>query len=414
MPTISAVLTSVATKLNDFENYESQDSYDVALTQKIFVLNFITSYLPVFLTAFIYVPFGSIIVPYLDVFQVTVRPFVAKDKVTVSLADFRIDPARLRKQVIYFTVTAQAVNFGLEVIVPLLKRKLFRKYKEFNKERAAKNGNNGQQVIPRRDSTFGFDDPTAEKDFLARVRNEAELDEYDVTTDLREICIQFGYLSLFSPVWPLVPVSFLINNWIELRGDFFKICKECRRPTPQRTDTIGPWIDALGFLAWLGSITSSALLYMFSNDGLGPDGTPGQIKGWALMLTIFFAEHLYLIVRAAVQAAMSKIELPSMRQAKAESYMLRKRYLTSLLEAEQSEAAGKEEDEKEGEVQEEPDLEEISRASLEADDTVSSLRDATPAERFWARQRSWRESARVGAGIIQLQATTSPEIKKVQ
>lgn len=408
VPTISAVLLSVATKLNDFENYESQDSYDKALTQKIFVLNFITSYLPVFLTAFVYVPFGSIIVPYLDVFQVTVRPFVSKDEVTVSRADFRIDPGRLRKQVIYFTVTAQAVNLALETIVPLVKRKALRKYKEFNKELAAKNGNNGNNTVKSQDSGVGFDDPSEETEFLKRVRNEAELAEYDVTADLREMCIQFGYLSLFSPVWPLVPVSFLINNWIELRSDFFKICKECKRPTPQRTDTIGPWIDALGFLAWVGSITSAALLYLFSNDGLGPDGTPGQIKGWALMVTIFFSEHLWLIVRTVVRSTMSKIELPNTRKEKAERYMMRKRYLASSLEAE-SEAARDEVDE--------PELqtggEDITRASLEEDARTSSLRKTTPADLFWARQRGWRESAKVGAGIIQSQAT-SPEVKKEQ
>src|SRR4029077_15259974 len=128
-------------------------------------------------------------------------------------------------------------------------------------------------------------DSPEEADFLLRVRNEAELPEYDVATDLREMCIQFGNLSLFSAVWPLVPVSFLINNWIEQRSDFFKICQEFRRPTPQRADSIGPWLDDLGLLAWLGSLTSSALVFIFGNNGLGQEGQPAQIKGWALLLT---------------------------------------------------------------------------------------------------------------------------------
>lgn len=56
---MSAILTSIATKLNDHENHETSDAYDVALTQKVFVINFITSYMPIFLTAFVYVPFAS-------------------------------------------------------------------------------------------------------------------------------------------------------------------------------------------------------------------------------------------------------------------------------------------------------------------------------------------------------------------
>lgn len=222
---------SVATKLNDYENYETQDAYDIALTQKVFVINFITSYLPIFLTAFVYVPFASLIVPYLDVFHLTVRPFVSKEDATTTRTEFSIDPGRLRKQVIYFTVTAQIVGFAMETIVPFLKQNLMRKYKEYQK-RSGKVDNGGSDSESEKEKTepsVSFDDPAEEVKFLTRARNEAELPEYEVTDDLREMCIQFGYLALFSPVWPLVPVSFLVNNWIELRSDFFKIIVEWRR-----------------------------------------------------------------------------------------------------------------------------------------------------------------------------------------
>ncbi|KAJ9395203.1 hypothetical protein DTO282F9_7861 [Paecilomyces variotii] len=405
VPTISAVLVNVATRLNDLENYETQESYDVALTRKIFVLNFIVSYLPIILTAFVYVPFARLIVPYLDVFQLTVRPFVSKDEVQ-AVTEFHIDPDRLRKQVIYFTVTAQIVNFAMETIVPYAKRKLFLKYKEYSDER--KNGTpggKGEEQEQKLKATF--DDPPEEEDFLVRVRRQAELSEYEVTDDLREMCIQFGYLALFSPVWPLVPVSFLINNWVELRGDFFKICKECRRPTPERTDTIGPWLDTLGLLSWLGSITSSALVYMF--NGSGPEGTPSRVQFWALLLTVFFSEHLYLLVRSVVEAVMAKLEMPSIRQEKAEMYVLRRKYLQSAIDAEKEATTGDD--------VEEPVLhaggEKITRESLEEDARASTLRDSTATDRFWGRQRGWQESAKVGARIIQAQAT-KPEVKKEQ
>ncbi|KAL1851454.1 hypothetical protein Plec18167_008645 [Paecilomyces lecythidis] len=403
VPTISALLVNVATRLNDLENYETQESYDVALTRKIFVLNFIVSYLPIILTAFVYVPFAGLIVPYLDVFKLTVRPFVSKDEVH-AVTEFQINPDRLRKQVIYFTVTAQIVNFAMETIVPYAKRKLFLKYKEFSDER--KNGSSNGEGQEQK-STAAFDDPPEEAEFLVRVRRQAELSEYTVTDDLREMCIQFGYLALFSPVWPLVPVSFLINNWVELRGDFFKICKECRRPTPERTDTIGPWLDTLGLLSWLGSITSSALVYMF--NGSGPEGTPSRIQFWALLLTIFFSEHLYLLVRAVIAAVVAKVETPSIRQEKAEMYTLRRKYLQSAIDAEKEGVTG--------EDVEEPVLqggeEKITRESLEEDARASTLRDSTASDRFWGRQRGWQESVKVGAGIIEAQAT-KPDVKKQQ
>lgn len=402
---------SVATKLNDYENYETQDAYDIALTQKVFVINFITSYLPIFLTAFVYVPFASLIVPYLDIFHLTVRPFVSKEAATTSRTEFNIDPARLRKQVIYFTVTAQIVGFAMETIVPFLKQNLMRKYKEYQKRTGKiENGGSDSESEKEKEPSVSFDDPAEEVKFLTRVRNEAELPEYTVTDDLREMCIQFGYLALFSPVWPLVPVSFLVNNWIELRSDFFKICVECRRPLPLRADTIGPWLESLGFLSWVGSIVSAALIYMFSNGQAGPNGEPTAIRGWALLLAIFFSEHLYLIVRYAVRAAMAKLDPPNARRARENDYLLRKRYLESTL---RSDATAGEADEDKGIPGTGQKLSEISVKTLEEDARTSSLHETEPQDRFWLRQRGWRESAQVGKSIIQAQASKK-EGKKQQ
>jgi anoctamin-10 len=182
MPILVNIFTTFATQLTAFENYETQAAYDTAITQKIFVINFITSYLPIFLTAFVYVPFGTLIVPYLDIFSLTVRPFAKNEKqMQIHSAGFSINPDRLKKQVIYFTVTAQIVNQGLEVVMPYVKRKAFSKYKEIQSERAMNNGG-GTKVSDN--------DPPEETTFLARVRQEAELDVYDVTTDLREMVLQ--------------------------------------------------------------------------------------------------------------------------------------------------------------------------------------------------------------------------------
>lgn len=385
VPTLSTLLTSVATKLNEFENYETTESFEAAMTQKIFILNFITSYLPIFLTAFVYVPFGKLIVPYLDIFSLTARPFAENEKqLKVSQAGFTINPSRLRKQVIYFTVTAQVVNFAMETIVPYIKRRGFNKYQQMKTERAAKKGGASPGSTVQ--------DVPEEAQFLTRVRNEAELDVYDVATDLREMVVQYGYLALFSVVWPLTPISFIINNWIELRSDAVKICVEMQRPTPLRADTIGPWLDSLGFLAWLGSITSAAVVYLFSNDGIGPDGTPSTIKGWGLLLSIFFSEHLYVLVRMGVRLAISKIDSPGMQKERAERYALRKNYL--------QESAGE-------------DLmnipvshveETITRRTLEEEARKGSLHTMGAEDHFWKRQQAWEESAKVGAELIEKMA----------
>ncbi|KAI9690003.1 MAG: hypothetical protein M1822_009885 [Bathelium mastoideum] len=381
LPVLTGILTNFATQLNNYENYETRGSYDDSLTEKEFILNFITSYLPIFLTAFVYVPFGTVIVPYLDIFSLTVRPFAQNDKqMEVPTTGFVIDPSRLTKQVIYFTVTAQIVNQGMEIVVPYLKRRGLNKYKEMQIERAAKKGG----AVPNASEN---DEPD-EAAFLARVRKEAELDHYDVTTDLREMVLQFGYLSLFSVVWPLTGLSFLVNDWLELRTDAIKICVEMQRPTPWRADTIGPWLDSLAFLTWLGSITTSALIYLFSNNGLGPDGSPHEIKAWGLLLTILFSEHLFLVVRWMTRLAISKLDSPGMQKERRERYLVRQRYFEeSLNETANLPAMG--------------DFNQaINRKNLEEDARESSLHDSTVEDRFWTRQRGWKETATVGKSFI--------------
>ncbi|RDW63886.1 plasma membrane stress response protein-like protein [Coleophoma crateriformis] len=414
MPTLSAVLTGFATRLTDLENYETNDAYEAAMVLKIFVLNFITSYIPLFLTAFVYVPFAQIIVPHLDILQLTVKPFAENEKqMTSPKSGFQINPDRLKKQVIYFTVTAQIVGFALEVIMPYMKRKVFRKVKEVQADRAAKNGGGPAPAA--------VDDHPEEAAFLVRVRNEAELDIYDVTTDFREMVVQFGYLSLFSIVWPLTGLSFLINNWIELRGDALKIALETQRPVPWRADSIGPWVDALGFLAWLGSLTSAALVFLFSGDGLGPDGTPSDIKAWGLLLTMFFSEHIYLAVQLAVRKALSQLDSPGLQKERAERFAVRRFInpcdITPQYNADETrqflqESMGEEAAEKavKGGIQA---GEKISRSTLEEEARNSTLRGhGTPEERFWNRQQGQAESIAVGLKMIAKAAPT--ETKKQQ
>jgi hypothetical protein len=383
MPILTSILSNFATNLTKYENYETEGAYQTALTQKLFVMNFITSYLPIFLTAFVYVPFGNIIVPYLDVFSLTVKPFAQDEKELTAPkpGQFTINPDRLRKQVFYFTVTAQIVNLAMELIVPYLKRRGFSKYKQFQSDRAMKNG--GTPL------SLAINDPPEDAEFVKRVRHEAELDVYDVTTDLREMVLQFGYLSLFSVVWPLTAVSFVINDWIELRADAIKICIEMQRPTPWRADTIGPWLDSLSFLTWLGSLTTAALVYLFSNDGLGPDGHPSGIRGWALLLTILFSEHLFFFLRWAVRVAISKFESPGLQKERRERYMLRKRHFEENL----------------SQLEKLPKMNEkgseITRESLEDAEREASGKGSSPEMRFWARQKGWRETVAVGKSLIE-------------
>lgn len=56
-----------------------------------------------------------------------------------------------------------------------------------------------------------------------------------------ELLVQFGYLSLFSCVYPLTAVLLLINNLTEIRSDAYKICKLFRKPFSPPAASMGVW-----------------------------------------------------------------------------------------------------------------------------------------------------------------------------
>ncbi|PKS09107.1 hypothetical protein jhhlp_003721 [Lomentospora prolificans] len=316
LPVFSTILTGFAKKLTDMENYETIDAHHAAMVQKEFVLNFITSYMPLAFTAFVYIPFGHVLTPYLDFWGRVAQGLTFGQK-ELSVQEFRINPSRITNQMFYFTVTAQIVNFATEAVVPYVKRKVTHKVKE--------NGIVSKAVDP------GADDAPEEAGFLRKVRRETELEAYDVTTDYREMVIQFGYLSLYSVAWPLAGCSFLVNNWVELRSDAFKIAAASRRPIPWRADSIGPWLNALGFLSWLGSLTSSAIVFLCRGDADGSKGAASNIQTWGLLLTILLAEHFYLVVQIAVRFLMDKIDSPGLQREKKERFNLKKRILEENL-----------------------------------------------------------------------------------
>lgn len=318
LPYITDSLTSVASRLSEHENHRTNDEFELAQVQKAFVLSFITSFLPLILTAYIYVPIGSRLLPYLipDSWQLH-----------VAAKDFRIDAHRLQEEVISLSMAGQVINFGEEFILPFAKRHLQEAYRRY------KDSRQGSSLHQRMHSEFTktlLVDAPQEASLLSRLRAEAVAAPYDCIEDTMEMVIQLGYLAMFGVVYPLMPLGFLINNWIELRGDFFKLISESQRPPPIRSDSIGPCISALEFLTWLGSLSTAALLYLYRN------GEVTDIRLDGLLLTVFVAEQVYLATKLSVRFVFDKIGSEAVRREEATRRLIRKRYLETFSE----EAAG--------------------------------------------------------------------------
>ncbi len=185
LPIFTSVLTSYAEKLTEWENHETIDGHNAAFVQKQFVVNFITSYMPLIFTAFVYIPFSHVLTPFLNFWRLAAVTLVRADK-GITTRELHADASRISKQMFFSTITAQIISFATEVIVPYFKRHAMRTVKQTRSNMTKKQG----ELVPQ--------DYAEEAAFMERVRKEVELDTYDVTVDYREMIVQFGTYSLPS------------------------------------------------------------------------------------------------------------------------------------------------------------------------------------------------------------------------
>ncbi|KAJ3155903.1 Anoctamin-7 [Geranomyces variabilis] len=133
------------------------------------------------------------------------------------------------------------------------------------------------------------------------VRDET-LFEYDDDTlceDYGMTVIQFGYIALFSCAFPLAPVFAILNNFVEIRVDSYKMLFEYRRPWAQRAQSIGLWTPIMTSISTI-SAPLNALVIAFSStafDRFAERVAPGNTLAVKLGFVIVF-EHTVLGLKA--------------------------------------------------------------------------------------------------------------------
>jgi len=179
--------------------------------------------------------------------------------INVSNVRTKLNPSRLREQMFAYTVTNQVVDLLREVGLPFVVRWLNGRvngkkghgHNHHNHQHVSNTTSKGgaastnastttsgqQQQASGSSSAVGlsitaatdatprkrvvFEDEKErggieERMFLDKVRDEAALPEYDLFVDYNEMVVQFGYVVLWSSVWPLaggecIYIPFLCN-----------------------------------------------------------------------------------------------------------------------------------------------------------------------------------------------------------
>ncbi|KIY72484.1 DUF590-domain-containing protein [Cylindrobasidium torrendii FP15055 ss-10] len=255
VPKILSLYEGTAERLTQWENHAHYSSHTTSLTLKTFALNSLVEYLPLVLSAFLYVPFGAGIMGIVQSWLFGKTPTDESGFETIK-AFKKLDPSRLETQMFAFTVTQQASDAFTEIGMPYILR-AWENYR---------NGKGLPTTLLRAVTVENIEHELSENEehqFLENVRYEASLPEYNLFFDYSEMVTQFGYVAVWSTIWPIAPLLAYINNVLELKSDAFKIITHQRRPISVKTDSIGPWLDALTFLTWFAAVINASLVYLF-------------------------------------------------------------------------------------------------------------------------------------------------------
>ncbi|KAL1580946.1 DUF590-domain-containing protein [Candida albicans] len=299
VPILTIVYNTVTDIIIKWENHDNQYSKNNSILVKTFVLNFLTGYVPLIITSFIYLPFAHLVQPHLGDIKTTIATYAGENRFYTkyllklkSQEEFKINQGRLDAQFFYFIVTNQVIQLVLKYILPLGLRFVF---------------NFIETKIQKKPQLQTKDDNPDESIWLHNVRLSLKLPEYNVDDDFRGLVLQFGYLIMFGPVWPLAPLVCIIFNLIFFKLDNFKLLngKYFKPPVPRRVDSIHPWNLALFLLAWIGSIISPVVT-AFYRHGTAPPKSMGQFaldkasvhvsSSVFLVLLMFVSEHGFLIL----------------------------------------------------------------------------------------------------------------------
>ncbi|KAA0201315.1 hypothetical protein HAZT_HAZT002595, partial [Hyalella azteca] len=183
--------------------------------------------------------------------KLVVFEFVNNFSSLFYIAFYIQDLDMLRSQVATMLIVTQMINHFQEALLPLVVKKAYLKISAKVVQEVRAHKTLGTYFTPparpvHEDAVEEQPIPVLSLDVkdprITQAREEGELDVYEDTyDDYLELFLQFGYVFLFSSVYPMAAFWALLNNVLELKTDAFKLCRVFRRPRVKKVPNIGVW-----------------------------------------------------------------------------------------------------------------------------------------------------------------------------
>lgn len=288
-----------------FVNWENGPTSKDSIVEKNLVLTFLTSYVPLFITLFFYLPFGHNFTSDMK-YQLNEKVSNYYD-IPIINHDFEINIDRFRSQFFYFVVTNQVVATLLGNLVPFILSKIF------GKKKPAKDDMKAQNINYIMKTKYANDFTSWDK-YLSEL--SSTFGEFDVDENYKKVLMQFGYLVMFSTIWPLAPAIYLFFNLINYKLDIWRAYKKCRpssslainikKPSIETfDDELNLWDQILKLLCWLGILISTIITILYKNcnlPGVGRFNYLEKREDWYQYSILTHTSSWFGIILAALAA----------------------------------------------------------------------------------------------------------------
>nr|XP_020467304.1 anoctamin-10 [Monopterus albus]XP_020467305.1 anoctamin-10 [Monopterus albus]XP_020467306.1 anoctamin-10 [Monopterus albus] len=255
--------------ITEWENHRLESSFQIHLVLKVLVFNFFNCFASLFYIAFV-----------------------------------MQDMALLRQSLATLLITSQILNQFMEAFLPYWLRR------RRNKKMIRK--------VQKRRTMEDVELPLVEQ-----VRLEADMSTYLGTfDDYLELFLLFGYVSLFSCVYPLAAVLVVLNNITEVYSDAFKMCHVFKRPFSEPAANIGVWQLAFEAMSVIAVVTNFALIGMSPQVKAYFPDSDTQLILWivatehALLAFKFILAFLIADVPKHLQIKLARLEFESLEALK--------------------------------------------------------------------------------------------------
>ncbi|XP_076443628.1 anoctamin-8-like isoform X2 [Babylonia areolata] len=320
---LDEVYKTVAIWLNNKENHRLEETHETNLVIKLVLFQFVNSFLSLFYIAFY--------LRDMDRLRETLAALLITRQILGNLKEVLLPLLRWKGRLYTMgykmagEMSSGKLDREVEKVTQVYRRKWYsstssdpsastttssdnssyRTEEKMDDSRASKDGASSSREGKEEEADRAVQD--GEESFdgtLTQAEVESIMTVYDnAFEDYLEMCIQFGYVTLFSSAFPLAALCGLLNNLIEIRSDAFKLCYTLQRPFGVQVEDIGIWQDVLQMMVLIAVIVNSVLIGM---GDLVHRMLPA-LSDTLIVVLVVVVEHVILGIKQALEYAIPDV-----------------------------------------------------------------------------------------------------------